>query len=253
MRQLAEKLGIARRKSIEPWLPSGIRIYCVGDIHGRDDLLLDLCTRIRSDAGGFAGNKVVVFLGDYIDRGPDSRAVVDRLIADPLPDFRKVFLRGNHEQAMLDFMEEPGIGEMWLTFGGHTTLTSYGVVFDRLPTRPTDFMRLGDSLRTAVPFEHCTFLRETHLCYTVGNYFFCHAGVRPGVPLGKQQPEDLLWIREEFTEYRRNHEKIVVHGHTISTEVKLLPNRIGLDTGAYETGVLSCLVLEDTGQRVIQT
>jgi serine/threonine protein phosphatase 1 len=253
LRRLAERLGLYPRQPVQPKVPAHTRVYCVGDVHGREDLLKDLCRRIRHDADGFDGERVAVFLGDYVDRGPASRGVVECLMNDPLPGFRSVFLRGNHEQAMLHFLEQPAIGEMWLTFGGHATLMSYGVALDRLPSHPADFMRLSEQLRESTPLTHWQFLRETPLSFSIGNYFFCHAGIRPGVALAKQAAEDLLWIREEFTQSTRHHEKIVVHGHTVSEEVELLPNRIGLDTGAYDSGILSCLVLEGDTQRVIQT
>lgn len=252
MQRLIERFG-GRRKAVTPWLVDNVRLYSIGDIHGRADLLFDLLQRIRADAKGFAGSSVAVFLGDYVDRGPDSKAVIDCLIEDPLPGFETIFLRGNHEQSLLDFLEHPSVGERWLTFGGQATVSSYGVLIDRLPRRPEDFMQISRQLGEALPDRHCHFFRETQLCYESGSYFFCHAGVRPGVSMQKQSAEDLLWIREEFTESRRTHERIVVHGHSISESVQMLPNRIGIDTGAYDSGVLTCLVLENGDMRLIQT
>ncbi len=242
-----------RRDPVDPWLPEGTRVYAIGDIHGRADLLSTLCNRIVEDANGFDGQSTVVFLGDYIDRGPDSRAVIEFLIDDPLPGMRPVFLRGNHEQSLLDFLVDPGIGETWLTYGGVATLASYDVYSGPIPSRTREFVELGRMLFDALPETHLAFMRNCALSHSEGHYFFCHAGIRPGTELEKQSAWDLLRVRETFTDSTRIHEKIIVHGHTVTDVAELLPNRIGIDTGAYDSGILTCVALEGDSQRLIQT
>lgn len=241
-----------RATSDSPAVANGQRVYCVGDIHGRLDLLLELQARIVSDAQGFGGRACLVYLGDYIDRGGQSREVLGHLIDHALPGFDAVHLRGNHEQAMLDFMLFPEAAAAWLEFGGRETLASYDL---RLPGAPTlsELTETAQSLRQILPSTHLAFLERTELSWRNGDYYFVHAGIRPGVALSAQHPEDQMWIREDFTESTRDHGVVVVHGHTIRPEPEFLPNRIGLDTGAFHTGVLTCLVLEGTQQRLLQT
>ena len=235
-----------------PSLPAGRRLYCIGDIHGRLDLLDELHGMIRADAEGFEGGKGIVYLGDYIDRGAQSKQVLDLLIGQPMDGFDVVHLLGNHEQAMLDFLAQPQSAAAWLNFGGQVTLLSYGVGLGRLQMlRQVDILR--DELEAKLPPSHLEFIASCRLLHTEGSYCFAHAGIRPGVPPEEQVAEDLLWIREEFTRSRADHGFIVVHGHTINEEVELLPNRIGIDTGAFYTGMLTALVLEGGEQRLLQT
>lgn len=230
----------------------GSRLYCIGDIHGRLDLLEELHGMILQDSSGFEGRKTVVYLGDYIDRGAQSRQVLDLLIDQPLEGFETVCLLGNHEQAMLDFLRNPAGGAAWLSFGGQVTCMSYGVGLGNVIMN-MDLELLGEELAEKLPQSHLDFLNSMPLFYIEGSYCFTHAGIRPGLPLKNQEMSDLLWIREEFTRSRDRHEYIVVHGHTISPEVENLPNRIGIDTGAYQTGMLTGLVLEGSEQRLLQT
>lgn len=223
-------------------VPEDTRVYCIGDIHGRHDLLIQLFGRI-----------IIVYLGDFIDRGMDSKAVVDTLINEVWPGVEYVFLRGNHEQSLLSFLQEESVGRPWITFGGQATLASYGVHFPKIPTRRQDFLSIQGKLRDKIPESHIDFFRNTTISYEIGSYFFAHAGVRPSYPLSRQKHEDIMWIRDEFLNSKKNFEKIVVHGHTVVNKPEILPNRIGIDTGAYATGVLTCLVLEKDRQRLIQT
>ena len=240
-------------EGVSPYLPPDRRVYCIGDIHGRLDLLEELHEMILKDADGFKGDKVVVYLGDYIDRGAQSRQVLDLLIDEPLEGFDAVHLMGNHEHAMLDFLRNPtGIGAAWLSFGGQVTCMSYGVGLGKV------LMNMGmellkEELEEKLPQSHLDFLNAMPLSHIEGSYYFVHAGIRPDVPIEEQDIGDLLWIRDEFTSSRSRHDFIVVHGHTISTEVENLPNRIGIDTGAYQTGMLTALVLEGSEQRLLQT
>jgi serine/threonine protein phosphatase 1 len=235
-----------------PAVSAGVRVYCIGDIHGRVDLLRELQDKIVADAGGFEGARKLVYLGDYIDRGPASREVLDRLLEAPPDGFETVHLLGNHEQTLLDFLDYPKQAIGWLAWGGRETLLSYGVA---LPPafRAPDPEGLRDALQSRIPERHLDFLRQMPLMHVEGDYLFVHAGIRPGVPLQEQSDSDLLWIRRDFTASAEAHEHVVVHGHTISEEVEMLPNRIGIDTGAFYTGVLTSLVLEGEERRVLQT
>lgn len=245
-------MGEDEQVAVKPFVPAGERIYCIGDIHGRLDLLQRLHQLILEDATDHSGEKTLVYLGDYIDRGGQSKEVIDLLLDTPLVGFKQVYLRGNHEQTLLDFLQHPWAVATWLTYGGRATLNSYGVATSLEPSRPQlDDMR--DELEYRLPQSHLEFYQHLWLMHLAGGYCFVHAGIRPGVSLQEQRNEDLLWIREDFTESNATHEHIVVHGHTITPEVEWRPNRIGIDTGAFSTGVLTCLVLEGAEQRVLQT
>ena len=253
-----EKTEMARAEGggqdhVNPFLPADRRLYCIGDIHGRLDLLEELHGMIRKDCAGFDGTRVIVYLGDYIDRGAQSKQVLDLLIDKPLDGFETVHLLGNHEHAMLDFLRNPlGVGAAWLSFGGQVTCTSYGVGLGEIMMN-MDLELLSEELEEKVPRSHLDFLNSMPLSHTEGSYHFVHAGIRPDVPIESQDIGDMLWIRDEFTRSRHRHEFIVVHGHTVSMEVENLPNRIGIDTGAYQTGMLTALVLEGSEQRLLQT
>lgn len=232
--------------------PDGKRLYCIGDIHGRADLLEQLHKMIEADASGYDGDKQLLYLGDYIDRGEQSKRVVDILLQQPLPGFEAIHLLGNHEQALLDFLIDPHAMASWLGFGGVATLHSYGIETGLVSSRQY-LEAIRAKLEEKLPHSHREFYENCILCHAEGSYYFVHAGIRPGVALEKQLFEDQLWIRETFTASMANHGVIVVHGHTISAEPELLPNRIGIDTGAFATGVLTALVLEGSDQRLLQT
>jgi serine/threonine protein phosphatase 1 len=235
-----------------PALPAGRRLYCIGDIHGRLDLLEELHDMILADAADFTGSKAVVYLGDFIDRGAQSKQVLDLLVDQPLEGFEAITLLGNHEQTMLDFLEYPEAAAAWLNFGGQVTLLSYGVGLGRVQMAQQVAL-LRDELEEKLPRAHLEFLRGCRLMYTEGSYCFVHAGIRPGMSLEEQTPEDLMWIRDEFIRSSDDHGCIVVHGHSITEEVEWRPNRIGIDTGAYYSGLLTALVLEGGEQRLLQT
>ena len=235
-------------------LPEGMRIYAIGDIHGRDDLLSDLLARIERDARGApSSRKILIFLGDYVDRGLQSKQVLDRLTGAAPSGFERVFLKGNHEQALQQFLDDAAFGKTWKYYGGLETLHSYGITELTLSDDPADFERARERFNDVLPEAHRHFLRTLALSAEFGGYFFAHAGVRPGVPLHRQIEEDLLWIREDFLDSSSRYGKVVVHGHTPREEVVIRSNRIGVDTGAYMTGVLTALVLEGEERRFLQT
>jgi serine/threonine protein phosphatase 1 len=225
-----------------PSVPQGTRVYVIGDIHGRLDLLTQLRERIIMDSGDFTGErKVVVYLGDYVDRGPRAKEVIDLLVDEPLGGFESVHLEGNHEKLFLDFLDDASVWPLWLFNGAGATLSSYGVT----PTAGAEGLQA--EFRARIPERHLEFLRALALSHTEGDYFFVHAGVRPGVALEDQDEADMIWIRDLFLSSDADHGKIVVHGHSISRQPEIEANRIGIDTGAYTSGKLTCLVIE--GQR----
>lgn len=227
----------------------------MGDVHGRLDVLGPLLEDIVRDAAESAGEAppLLVFLGDYVDRGPDSKGVVDLVLQmQALARFEVRALKGNHEEAFLTFLDDPAFGAAWLEHGGATTLASYGV---QPPAQRTDlegWTRARDTLAAVLPPEHRRFYEGLELMVTEGDYAFVHAGVRPGVPLSQQAERDLLWIRQEFLEERGAFEKVIVHGHTPLEEPQLTPTRLGVDTGAYATGVLTAVRLMGEDQRILQ-
>ena len=209
---------------------------------------------LRSNMERTSGEIMLVFLGDYVDRGPGSRGVIDQLIA--LADdgaLNTRFLRGNHDQSILDFLFDPGTGPAWCDFGGRETLMSYGVAPPRGRMDAEAWVTAAHDLAAAMPERHLHFLRNLELSLEVGGYFFAHAGVRPGVPLDEQSERDLLWIREPFLGDPRRLPKVVVHGHTPTEAVHADMRRIGIDTGAYATEVLTALRLQGEDRSLIQT
>lgn len=234
-------------------VPDGRRVYAIGDIHGRADLLGEIYDSIERDAAAADDGKttVVVHLGDYVDRGLQSREVID-MLRSPAAGIESVCLKGNHEDLMLAFLDGDEVGRMWLHNGGNATLASYGVPMsdyagDEMPAEARQ------ALARNLPPEHADFLRELKLMHLEGDYLFVHAGVRPGIELHRQAAEDLMWIRDAFLDSPDDHGRIIVHGHSIRPEVEMLPNRIGIDTGAFRSGRLTCLVLDGTSRRLLQT
>lgn len=231
-------------------VPEGERVYAVGDVHGRADLLDRLRELIAEDCRSRPpGAATTVFLGDFVDRGAESREVLDILTSGTFPT-PTICLTGNHEAMMLAFLRDAELGSGWLPNGGVETLQSYGVEVGDLRTA-SGLRAASQRLGEALPAPHRHFLQALRLTHQVGGYFFCHAGVRPGVPLERQAEEDLLWIRKEFLSSSESFGKIVVHGHTPVREPDVRPNRINVDTGAFASGRLTCLVLEGTARRFL--
>jgi serine/threonine protein phosphatase 1 len=245
-------LGFLRSHKVRrlPRLPEGIRIYALGDIHGRSDLLKQMFTVIDADiARNPIGRPIEVFLGDYIDRGPDSAHTLDLLIERSLSR-ETVFLKGNHEAHFLEVLRDPAKLEDWRQFGGLQTLMSYGIQ----PTLNPDASEQADlisALTNVISRDHLRFLRGLKPSFVCGDFFFVHAGVRPGIPLNEQQETDLLWIRNEFLDSDENFGKFIVHGHTPVREPDIRPNRINIDTGAYATGNLTLLTIQGSSMLAV--
>lgn len=234
-------------------VPAGQRVYAVGDIHGRLDLLDCLLDAIAADneTRGSA-DTLIIFLGDLVDRGPDSRGVVERLIAYSKGPTPSRFLMGNHEEVLLRAVD----GDMkalkfLIRIGGRATIMSYGI--GESEYQSLDFDGLAAALKERVPPEHIAFLSGFEECVEIGDYLFVHAGIRPGVDLADQRASDLRWIRDDFLLHRDSFGKLVVHGHSITREVDLRSNRIGIDTGAYESGKLTAIGLENAERWFLST
>ena len=237
-----------------PAAPPGTRLYAVGDIHGRADLLEALLGQIGADAARDPPTaKRLIYLGDYVDRGPASSAVIDLVLHRRPLGFEVVALMGNHEEMMLRFLEDIAVGRTWMMNGGDATLLSYGVEAPSTFAGTPLLSHAQQQFAERLPPQHRSFLEGLAISHTEGDYLFVHAGVRPGVPLDRQRTEDLLWIRDEFLDSTRDFGKVVVHGHSISLDPEFRANRIGIDTGAYRSGQLTCLVLEGTERRLLTT
>ena len=241
-----------------PHVPAGVRVYAIGDIHGRADLLDQMFKRIDADfAQAPLLHRIEVFLGDYVDRGPASRQVLELLIergrihlSERGRKHQTIFLKGNHETLLVNFSANPSTLVSWQRLGGLETLMSYGLTPSMNANARTQ-AELAVAFDKALPPSHRRFLTDLKPSFTCGDYFFVHAGVRPGVALEKQREEDLLWIRQEFLLCEDEFDKIIVHGHTPVLQPEFRSNRINIDTGAYATGRLSCLVLESDKMRII--
>ncbi|MEM8575289.1 MAG: metallophosphoesterase [Pseudomonadota bacterium] len=226
-------------------IPDGEVVYAIGDIHGRVDLLAQLLALIQKDVvQSHASVRTLIFLGDYVDRGPDSHDVIEALCTDLPQDFTAHFIKGNHEQFLLDFVDDPSWLDAWRRNGGEQTLVSYGVDVDGLARSHARLAVWRDAFLAVLPERHRQFLEILKLTHVVGDFVFVHAGVRPGVRLRDQVPDDLLWIRDEFLDSDEVFEKVVVHGHSPGREPVVRPNRIGIDTGAVFSDCLTAVRLE---------
>ena len=242
-----------RREIRKPPSTGGPLVYAVGDIHGRADLLSRLITALLADAAKTpALAPTLVFVGDYVDRGPGSRQVVDMLIT--LRDHAQVrLLRGNHDDSLLRFLDDAAFGPTWIRLGGAATLDSYGVPPPSPRAGESEWALARDAFARALPPGHKVFFEALEPYVLIGDYVFVHAGVRPGVPLAQQTLQDLMWIRDDFLGARRPADQVVVHGHTPAPDAYIGAERIGLDTGAYATGVLTAVRLHETAQNFIQS
>lgn len=233
-------------------IPDGVRVYAIGDIHGRRDLLEDMLQAIRDDVADYTGEIKLVCVGDYIDRGPDSKGVVTVLL-DNIPDaWETIYLRGNHEQAMLNFIENPKLRTEWMAWGGVQALESYGIA----PFGHRG-LRYPEALAAELSYVldevgHASFFQSTRMWYAYGSYLFVHAGVRPSLRLDRQMDEDLLFIRDDFIGKPHGLPYRVVFGHTIFDNVIIEKDRIALDTGAFQSGKLSGICLEGATTRILQ-
>lgn len=244
-------LGFARKA---PAAPAGRCLYAIGDIHGRADLLDNLLNKVAAEAKGRGEEHATfIFLGDYVDRGPQSRQVVDRLLRlrDHGHDLR--FLRGNHEAALLDFLVHPENGRVWMALGGAETLYSYGVSPPGRRASAADLKAASRAFNAALPPAHFEFFQRLETFIRLGDYLFVHAGLRPGRPLDKQTEGDMLEIREPFLKSRARWPYVVVHGHSPVPEAIASAGRISLDTGAYATGKLSAVRLEGEHVKFLTT
>ena len=223
--------------------PANTRVYAVGDIHGRADLLADAMVRIDDDrARRPIDHAIEVYLGDYIDRGPDSKTVIN-LLSVRLVNNRAVCLRGNHEALMEDFLRDPANLRPWLKLGGTETLASYGVILR--PGAETE-IDLHHRFWSAFPRAHEMFLQCLRYSFCCGDFMFVHAGIRPGIAIEQQHFHDLLWIRREFLDSPQDHGKYVIHGHTPVGHPDIRRNRMNIDTGAWRSGTLTCVAIEGT-------
>ena len=228
--------------------PPGSRAYAVGDVHGRLDLLRALLERIEADNARRGPAKTyLVFLGDLVDRGPDSRGVIEHLVANPPAFARNIVIKGNHEEFFLGVLEgDTSLVQHWLAYGGTECAQSYGLTSGWLLNASPH--GVVERLQADVPEAHVRFLSSMADSFRFGDYLFVHAGIRPGVAIDRQQSRDLRWIREGFLDDRTDHGVMVVHGHTIVEAPEEHANRIAVDTGAYRSGTLTALAIEE-GER----
>lgn len=233
------------------YAPENTRIYAVGDIHGRYDLLQILHERIILDAVTAKNmRKVIIYIGDYVDRGPQSKQVIDSFANNPMAGFEQVFIKGNHENVMQEFLDNPSASKMWLSWGGNATIKSYGI-------NPDDFENLEglrEAFKSRIPDSHFEFFNKLKIYHVEGDYLFVHAGIKPGVELEKQTANDMMMIREEFYfPDNPSPDKTVVFGHTIFENPFYEAGKLGIDTGAFATGKLTAAVLEGDSVRFVST
>lgn len=230
--------------------PDGIRLYAIGDVHGRRDLLAEMHARIRAEIiRDHLPDWRIIHLGDYVDRGPDSKGVLDLLLSARAADERILLLAGNHDIGLLEFLAHPLPTNLFALYGGVETARSYGV-----DLRLDDPVLFGESSRAfarAVPPAHVELLATLEYSSVFGDFFFCHAGIRPGVPLDEQDRMDLIWIRDAFLDWPHLHPKVIVHGHTPTPEPEVMPNRVNVDTGACRMGTLTALVIDGAEKHLI--
>jgi len=233
-----------------------MRVYAIGDIHGRSDLLRHMMQLIDRDSNAASPVRqtVLVFIGDYVDRGPDSAGVIDLLLqVTSDPGYTTYALKGNHEVMFLEFLSNPTALFQWAANGGAETLESYGIDVDAAAHSSDGAEKLRRTALSVIPDEHLAFLSQLETAVQIGDYLFVHAGVRPGVPLEAQDEHDMIWIREPFLDHSGGFGKVVVHGHTPVREPEVKTNRIDIDTLAWRSGQLTALVLENGSMRFLST
>lgn len=238
-------ISIRRKKTLKPSGKLGARAYAIGDVHGCLQETLSLIQKIKTDNDYRDEAKTyLIFLGDLVDRGPDSKGVVELLVDFPYDFAEPLFIMGNHEEMMVrGLMGEPHLLPDWLKYGGYACAESYGLSQSLL--RDLDPRALEHVLRSSIPKRHVEFLAEFLDYVQFGDFLFTHAGIRPRVPLKDQNSREMRWIRDPFLNFEGDHGLVVVHGHTISSHVEIRSNRIGIDTGAYQTGRLTAICVED--------
>jgi serine/threonine protein phosphatase 1 len=238
-------------------VPEGERLYAIGDIHGRADLLDRILSAITTDNKGRAEAAArLIFLGDYVDRGPASKQVVDRLIHGLPEGFEATLLKGNHEDLLVSFLREPLEGMNWLENGGDATLVSYGVpprLVHEAFMKPEALLEAARLFAGLLPEDHRLFYETLAVSFQAGDYFFVHAGVKPGVPLDRQIEDDLLWIRDDFLNWPYDFGAVVVHGHTPVRFPEDKRNRVGIDTYAFASGKLTAAGFENAERRFLST
>lgn len=229
----------------------GLRIYAIGDVHGCIKELKQMIANIGSDQASTPSKQSkIIFLGDYVDRGPANRDVIDYLIELQNSQRDIVFLMGNHDQRVLSFLKNPeGEGDSFLTWGGEPTLRDYGVISGEYE----NFKEIAEAFEEKLPKDHQEFLKNLEYFHCIDDYFFCHAGVRPEVSLNEQTEQDLCCIRSDFLFHEKPFEKVIIHGHTIVDEPEVKLNRINVDTCCYDTGRLTAVVLEGKSHRFLRT
>lgn len=247
-----ETLRDGTELSHEGQIEDGQTVYAIGDVHGRADLLERLITAVRADCHDAPLPATIVFLGDYIDRGFQSKQVIDLLCAlQTESDFNTVFLKGNHEQALLKFLDDAAIGPDWSAFGGRETLISYGVIPPRNVKSVDEWRTAQTSLRQSIPVSHVEFLESLPSHHRIGSFGFVHAGIRPGIPFAEQSDEDRLWIRDIFLNAPNKEDLFIVHGHSPVDTPFVDHRRVNIDTGAYFTGTLCAVKLTNSGMSFI--
>ena len=234
--------------------PFGRTIIAIGDIHGQLSALEKLLKKISAENFDSNTEKIYVFLGDYIDRGPSSKGVIDRLL-DWSSKHKTIFLKGNHEAIFLDFLEKPTSTGQWLSYGGLETLIDYGVIPEAGAKKHSDLFDLRERLLENLPESHLSFFNRLRLSYGSGDFMFVHAGVNPKIPVSDNTEEDLLWIRGHFLGHRGLFEKLIVHGHTITMDGRpeIKPNRVGIDTGSYVNGTITAMIIEGENKYFINS
>jgi serine/threonine protein phosphatase 1 len=232
--------------------PDGMRIYAIGDVHGRFDCLRALHEMIADEiARDRPADWRIIHLGDYVDRGPQSREVLEFLSNACARDERIIATLGNHDEGFLDFLRSPGEAQLFIDYGGFDTCASYGVVLRTM--KREELIASHRETVDAVPRSHILFLRDRPRSASFGDFYFCHAGIRPEIALDSQDGHDLIWIRRDFLDHRRLYAKVIVHGHTPCAQPEVLANRVNVDTKAFETGRLTALVIDGNLKRFIET